>query len=389
MSARSYAQNFEDVLLRRALQDVPVGHYIDVGAGHPVHNSVTKLFYDAGWSGINIEPLPVLARSLAERRPRDVTVQAAVTTADVDTVDLTVVELWDELSTIRPERAGQLAAEGRLVSTTAVPAVRLDDVVAKHPVDEIHFLKVDVEGAELDVLETLDLTGTRPWIIVVEVVSGGGENNSRDAVRTHVESSSYRWAYFDGLNDFFVAAEHAEALLPRFAVPVNVTDDFVVESGSDHVVVDLVGERLGMAAPVQAGELLQRVDAVLRDRMDFENRSIELETGVAAVDTSALEAASARAAELENELRSASLSIEAFEQSAFERDRLIAWYAAEVAGLRSESAQQAARLAALHELAGGLQQRVTELLGSSSWRLSLPIRVVRRPTAYLRKLMRR
>ena len=58
MTFVSYAQNFEDVLLWRALGHIKNGVYIDVGANSHVEQSVTKVFYDAGWSGINIEPLP-------------------------------------------------------------------------------------------------------------------------------------------------------------------------------------------------------------------------------------------------------------------------------------------------------------------------------------------
>lgn len=36
MSFDSYAQNFEDVILRRALKDVDKGSYVNVGAQDPV-----------------------------------------------------------------------------------------------------------------------------------------------------------------------------------------------------------------------------------------------------------------------------------------------------------------------------------------------------------------
>ena len=45
MSVVSYAQNFEDVILLRALRQVERGFYIDIGAQDPVHYSVTKMFY--------------------------------------------------------------------------------------------------------------------------------------------------------------------------------------------------------------------------------------------------------------------------------------------------------------------------------------------------------
>jgi FkbM family methyltransferase len=67
----SFAQNQEDLLLDRALGK-PNGFYVDVGANDPEIDSVTKLFYDRGWRGINIEPNPVPFRRLAARRPRDI-----------------------------------------------------------------------------------------------------------------------------------------------------------------------------------------------------------------------------------------------------------------------------------------------------------------------------
>ena len=42
MSFVSYAQNYEDVMLARALRGVEQGFYIDVGAQDPVDDSVTK-----------------------------------------------------------------------------------------------------------------------------------------------------------------------------------------------------------------------------------------------------------------------------------------------------------------------------------------------------------
>ena len=75
----SYAQNREDVVLARALKHVERGRYVDVGANDPVADSVTYAFYDRGWSGIAVEPVPMYADRLREIRPRDRIVQAAVT----------------------------------------------------------------------------------------------------------------------------------------------------------------------------------------------------------------------------------------------------------------------------------------------------------------------
>ena len=74
----SYAQNREDVMVYRALKALGKGTYIDVGAGDPVNDSVTKYFYDQGWSGINIEPHPVRFQALKEQRTRDINLQSVL-----------------------------------------------------------------------------------------------------------------------------------------------------------------------------------------------------------------------------------------------------------------------------------------------------------------------
>ena len=55
MSIVSYAQNFEDVLLWRALGDVVGARYLDIGAQNPVVDSVSLAFYQAGWRGVHVE----------------------------------------------------------------------------------------------------------------------------------------------------------------------------------------------------------------------------------------------------------------------------------------------------------------------------------------------
>ena len=45
---------------------------------HPVQDSVTKWFYDAGWRGVNVEPVPSLFQRFKKDRPRDVNIASAV-----------------------------------------------------------------------------------------------------------------------------------------------------------------------------------------------------------------------------------------------------------------------------------------------------------------------
>lgn len=60
----SYVQNFEDVILYRALQTVPLGFYLDIGASHPDIDSVGHAFHEKGWSSIHVEPIAAHAAAV-------------------------------------------------------------------------------------------------------------------------------------------------------------------------------------------------------------------------------------------------------------------------------------------------------------------------------------
>ena len=74
----SYAQNFEDVMLDRVFRGRTDGFYVDVGAMDPVWGSVTKRFYDLGWRGVNVEPVPRFHKALVRGRPCDVNLAVAL-----------------------------------------------------------------------------------------------------------------------------------------------------------------------------------------------------------------------------------------------------------------------------------------------------------------------
>jgi hypothetical protein len=94
---------------------------------------------------------------------------------------------------------------------------------------EIHFLKVDVEGFEKEVLLGADFTEFRPWILVIEATyPNSPEVNYGDWEKIVLEAG-YRFAYFDGLNRFYVAAEHEE-LHASFSVPPNFFDGFALSA---------------------------------------------------------------------------------------------------------------------------------------------------------------
>jgi hypothetical protein len=73
----SYAQNCEDIRLSRCFAADYRGTYVDVGAAGPVQDNATYFFYERGWRGLNVEPVPERCAELAWVRPRDVSLNLA------------------------------------------------------------------------------------------------------------------------------------------------------------------------------------------------------------------------------------------------------------------------------------------------------------------------
>jgi FkbM family methyltransferase len=230
----SYAQNFEDVMLARCFPG-GAGFYVDIGAHDPDIDSVTRAFYERGWSGINVEPLPAMAQRLRERRPRDLNLECAVGD-QAGIVTLHDIDHGGGVSTIDPEIARSHRDHGWHGATLDVPMRRLADILDEHaPGRAIDFLKIDVEGLELAVLRGTDLTRQRAKVLVIEtrlpvsldMIDRVDEVPDRYAeIAAHLSPFRYDLVYRDGTNSVFVA-EEARALARHFTRPPGVFDQFI------------------------------------------------------------------------------------------------------------------------------------------------------------------
>ena len=224
----SYAQNREDVVLARALKHVERGRYVDVGANDPVADSVSYAFYERGWSGITVEPVPMYADRLREVRPRDQVVQAAITGQGDGTI--TLHQIPDTgLSTLVDDVSAEHRGAGWEVEDVTVETRRLDSLLedAGWAGQDIHFVVIDTEGAERDVLETVDLHRWRPWVLVVEATRPNGTEPTHESWEHLVLGAGYRFCLFDGLSRFYVAEEKADELGPLLQTPANILDNYV------------------------------------------------------------------------------------------------------------------------------------------------------------------
>jgi FkbM family methyltransferase len=222
----SYAQNAEDVRLRRAFRGQTSGFYIDVGANNPVTFSVTKHFYERGWTGINVEPIQALHELIRHDRPRDINLNVGCSDGP-GTLTLHVARgVASGMSTFTEEERRIHEAKGFEFDTVTTPVVTLASICEQHLLGRtIDFLSIDVEGHEREVLKGADFARFRPRVIVIEATRPNSTEPTHDRWEDLILSQGYIFAVFDGLNRYYVRRED-EALIPDLALSPNVFDDY-------------------------------------------------------------------------------------------------------------------------------------------------------------------
>lgn len=202
----SYAKNFEDVTLWRALRNVGNGTYIDIGVQDPVIDSVSLAFYERGWRGLHVTPDSRHAEMLQAARP-------------------------DEIVT---------SIEG------AVSLANLFDLCKK---EEIHWLRIRSGNCHLGDWKKDD---PHPWIILFENLIDDQENTLLEM--------EYDLVYFDGLTRFYLSRKHPE-LAPAFGFPPNLFDNFVLSGKASSPFCGLLNSRIE--------ELELQVQSLQASRMEY------------------------------------------------------------------------------------------------------------------------
>lgn len=198
----------EDVILYHILHDIDNIFYIDVGCNDPFDSSVTKLLYDTkNAHGINIDPHRALMEVVQNERPRDINLCVGVGAAPGKE------EFFYQggLSTFVKENAkGSLRSE-------EIEIVTLADICCSHVPKEqqIHILKIDVEGFERQVIEGADFVNYRPWVLCIESTLPNTSIPSHEDWEPLLLKGGYEYIMMQGVNRYYLAKEHME-LKERF-----------------------------------------------------------------------------------------------------------------------------------------------------------------------------
>jgi FkbM family methyltransferase len=354
MTFISYAQNFEDVMLWRALKEIKNGFYVDVGAAWPDEHSVTKAFYESGWHGINIEPNPEHYSALLKKRPLDLNLQLAV--GDLEgTVVMNFVGSTG-LSTAVEKFAEQHKSAGWTSKQQEIPIATLKAIFRENlqPKQPIHFLKVDVEGLEEAVLRGNDWKNFRPWVVVVEATLPLTQTESFDEWEPILLNAGYIFAYADGLNRFYVANENCE-YLRSFKYPPNVFDNFLLSSQ-----VKVENEFQQAEAKAEQAEVKAEQAEVKAEQAEVKAEQAEVKAELAEVK---VEQAEAKVEQAEAKVEQAEAKAEQAEAKA------------EQAEAKAEQAEAKAEQA--EAVSNQLHEQIKAICASRSWRY----------TAYFRKVI--
>jgi len=155
------------------------GFYIDVGA----HDGVTinnTLYFEKNnnWTGINIEPIKKVFDNLKNNRPNNINLNCAVCNNDGETEFLCNTGYTEMISGIKdnfhPIHWQRLQNENKQMGSTTelikVKTKKLETIFNENNVSHINYLSIDVEGAEFEVIKSINFDK-----VFIDVI--GFENN--------------------------------------------------------------------------------------------------------------------------------------------------------------------------------------------------------------------
>lgn len=198
----SYAQSGEDLILSTILNSVKKGFYIDVGANNPFKQSNSCLFYKKQWRGINIDALPGSMKIFNKHRKRDINLEIAIANNNKELIyyhfENTFYNTFDE------SMLDQINKQTKLKSTTKIIPKKLSEILDCYKINEIDFLSVDVEGLDLEVLQSNNWRKYRPKVIVVEMLESEPNMIKSNPIAKFLLQEKYYYYCKTPTNSFFL-----------------------------------------------------------------------------------------------------------------------------------------------------------------------------------------
>ena len=173
---KSYSMDKEDLVIDEYFKNKNKGFYVDVGCYHPLQRNNTMLLYQKGWRGINIDISDFSIKLFKFLRPDDFNLNVAVSNKEGE-IDMFFQKKLSQLSTIK-ENSAKNAFQGNILNKKILSR-KLTSILdeSKYKDQKIDFLNVDAEGADFEVLQSLDFNKYSPELICIEVIEKDLENS--------------------------------------------------------------------------------------------------------------------------------------------------------------------------------------------------------------------
>ncbi|MDR2134992.1 MAG: FkbM family methyltransferase [Treponema sp.] len=168
----------QDLLAYLYFRGKETGFFLDIGAHDGITYSNSYVFERLGWQGACVEPLPGVFEQLRRNRRCDCYQVALAGSGDPAAAFIHAAGV-DTLSGLESEMAGGhtdwIRREGGRPERIRVKAVTFSELMANYPGRRaIDFLSLDVEGAEMAVLKTVDFEAYEIGLVAAECVEKGG-----------------------------------------------------------------------------------------------------------------------------------------------------------------------------------------------------------------------
>jgi FkbM family methyltransferase len=243
-----FSESFQDRYLNETIfHGRRGGVFVDIGAFDGVTGSNT-LFFEKfrGWTGVSIQSDEHRIAELKEMRSvpcANTCIAALDGHAAFYRVREGFTQMGGLVATFSPE-ATEFLAQRSMTDAIILPTRRLDHVLEAHGLRHIDYLSIDIEGAELSVLSTLDFNRFSITALSVE------RNSNEAAVHTLLRNAGFCRVRQLGGDDIFIHASHILAEAPH-----------------------LVSEMIGEAIRIQQLRDYARAEAAYRDILLLERQN--------------------------------------------------------------------------------------------------------------------
>ncbi|MEG2174876.1 MAG: FkbM family methyltransferase, partial [Oscillospiraceae bacterium] len=210
---RSASQSGEDGILSHVLRALSIPEntctYLDLGANHAKYLSNTYYFYQMGARGVLVEANPALIGELKLYRQGDVILNRCIDETSGKTVPFYVLS-GDGLSTPSLADAEEALCQNpniQITQTVQVETISINEILEQYFDKAPLFLNIDIEGKEMDILNSIDFTAHRPLAISVEMIPYRHHlvfGEKRTDILEFMEQNGYFEYAFSGINSIFL-----------------------------------------------------------------------------------------------------------------------------------------------------------------------------------------